>query len=271
MIAICHIRPMPHYRRDAFERGLRAVGYSLVKSGRPASPDDLMIIWNRYGAAHQMAHQWEAAGGTVLVCENGYAGKDAEGRQYYAIAAHGHNGSGWWPVGTDARFEALGINVKPWVGRPEGYALVCGQRGIGSPTMASPPNWHVQAARYVGKWHPNVRIRLHPGNQPPRTPLDEDLAGAAYCVIWSSSSGVKALIDGIPVIYDAPHWICGPAAVRMAGLAAGGPPFHWGEPDPRPAVLERMAHAQWSVSEIESGEPFARFRAEIARRATEAA
>jgi hypothetical protein len=31
--------------------------------------------------------------------------------------------------------------------------------------------------------------------------------------------------------------------------------------------LERMAHAQWSVAEIESGEPFVRFQYAIGRRA----
>lgn len=261
MIAVSHIRALPHYRRDAFDAGLRAVGYKLLTQARPAGPEDLLVVWNRYGAAHAMANAWEKQGGTVLVCENGYIGKDDQGRQYYAIAAHGHNGSGWWPSnGGERRFEKLGIEVKPWVKRPDGYALVCGQRGIGSPSMASPQNWHVNAAAHVAKWHPNVKIRLHPGNQPAKIPLETDLAGAAYCVIWSSSSGVKALIEGIPVIYDAPHWICEGAASRMRMS------FEDPTDDERLEALERMAWAQWSVAEIESGEPFARFLAEIRSR-----
>jgi hypothetical protein len=261
VIAVCHIRQQPCYRRSAFEQGLRAAGYRLVTSGVPSVEEDLCIIWNRYGQWHQIATNWEQRGGTVLVCENGYIGTDPDGLQYYAISAGGHNGSGWSPPVDGKRFERLAIDVKPWVDRPDGYALVCGQRGIGSPTMASPANWHVNAAAHVRKWHPNVRIRTHPGNHAPKTPLSADLAGAAYCVIWSSSSGVKALVEGIPVIYDAPHWICEGAASRMRK------PFVPPTDAERANSLERMAHAQWSVAEIESGEPFVRFQYAIGRRA----
>jgi hypothetical protein len=250
MIAINHIRPLPHYRRDAFDAGLRQAGYSIVKQGAPKSAEDLMVIWNRYGGAHQMANQWEASGGTVLVCENGYIGKDAEGRQHYAIAAHGHNGSGWWPVGAEDRFSALGVDVLPWVNRPDGYALICGQRGIGSPTMASPPNWHIGAQKRVKAFHPNTKLRLHPGNKAPAV----------------SSSGVRALCLGVPVIFDAPHWICEGAAMR---LGAGGGTFPTDEQ--RAQALHRMAWAQYSVAEIESGEPFVRFRSLIAERLKAAA
>jgi hypothetical protein len=97
--------------------------------------------------------------------------------------------------------------VQPWIVR-DGYALICGQRGIGSKTMASPPNWHINAERRVRAWNSRTKLRLHPGNNAPAMPLDDDLAGAAHCVIWSSSAGVRALCLGIPVYFDAPHWIC---------------------------------------------------------------
>lgn len=263
MIAVNLIRPLPHYRRDAFDRGLRAAGYSLVLNGKPTGPEDLLVVWNRYGAFHERARNWEAAGGTVLVCENGYIGADVKGHQLYAISAEGHNGSGWWPIGTEDRFSALGIEVKPWVSRPDGYALICGQRGIGSPTMASPPNWHVGAERRVRAWWPRTKVRLHPGNNAPAVPLSADLAGASHCVIWSSSSGVKALCEGIHVAYDAPNWICAGGATPLGRIGELNPVGH---EDSRDIALREMAHAQWTVAEIDSGEPFARFRAEIAMR-----
>jgi hypothetical protein len=261
VIAISRIRPLPHYRREAFDAGLRAAGYSVVQSGRPTGPSDLLVIWNRYGPAATEADNWEAAGGTVLVCENGYAGKDKDGIQYYAIAAQGHNGSGWCPSGNVDRFAALGIELHPWVHRPDGYALICGQRGIGSPRMASPPNWHMNADRRVRAWWPRTKLRLHPGNNAPAVPLDDDLAGAAHCVIWSSSSGVRALCLGIPVYFDAPHWICEVAARRLANPERGVFDDTW-----RARALWRMAEAQWSVAEITSGEPFVRFREAIEQR-----
>lgn len=258
MIAVLQIRRMPHYRRDAFEVGLRKNGYAIVTAGKPTGPDDLLVIWNRYGPTETQADAWERAGGTVLVCENGYIGKDPHGRQYYAISARGHNGSGFWPIGNEDRWSLLGIPLQPWVSRPEGYALICGQRGIGSKEMASPPYWHVHADRYVKAFMP-TKVRLHPGNQPPKTTLEDDLAGARLCVIWSSASGVRALTLGIPVVYDAPHWICSNGAMRMRDLA--NPKLNVvGHDDSREIAMRAMAHAQWSIEEIESGEPFARFR-----------
>lgn len=256
MIAICTIRLEPHYRREAFVSGLQKAGYRVVERGTPKSKEDLLITWNRYGTTELRADSWESDGGTVLVAENGYIGKDEIGRQLYALSVHGHNGSGWFPVGEEDRFTPLGIEVYPWVDRPEGYALICGQRGIGSRQMASPSNWHYQIQKYLGQFGP-TKVRLHPGNKPATTRLDDDLAGANKCVIWSSSSGVLALTLGVPVMYDAPRWICQQAAVssRSDGLII--------DDDLRRKALHKMSWGQWRVSELESGEPFIRIRDNI--------
>lgn len=258
MIALCLIRDQPHYRRDAFVRGLERAGYTLASHGNARNADDLLVIWNRYGANEQMADAWEARGGTVLVAENGYLGGDDQGRQRYALAAHGHNGSGWWPRGGPERFAALNVALSPWVSRPDGYSLVCGQRGIGSRSMASPSNWHVGAAARSPQ---PARVRLHPGNKPdPRAPtLEQDLANAKLCVVWSSTSGVKALVRGIPVLFDAPHWVCEHAAHRLVP-ARGGDQGVLRNDGARQQALEDMAWAQWTVDELATGEPFVLFR-----------
>lgn len=256
MRAIVKIRQEPVYRRAAFEGGLRRLGYELIHSGNPEGPADLLLQWNRKPQDEGQASAWEAAGGTVIVCENGYIGRDEQGRQLYAISTRGHNGSGWFPKSDEDRFTPLGVDVAPW--RTGGvHVLVCGQRGIGSKTMASPPNWHFNAQRYLTvRTKRPVRIRYHPGNQAPQTPLEKDLEDCWACAIWSSSSGVRALTLGVPVLYEAPHWICSEAAKPLALVE---------NPDRsdsrRLAALRTMAHGQWRVSEIESGEPFARMRA----------
>ncbi|MCC6489158.1 MAG: hypothetical protein IT364_16785 [Candidatus Hydrogenedentes bacterium] len=258
MTAICLIRDQPHYRRDAFVTGLQRAGYAVTDRGGARKSDDLLVIWNRYGANEQMADAWEAHGGTVLVAENGYIGGDDQGRQRYALAAHGHNGSGWWPRGGPERFAALGLTPAPWVSRPDGHALVCGQRGIGSRSMASPPNWHVGAAKRSPQ---PARVRVHPGNKPdPKAPtLEQDLTNAKLCVVWSSTSGVKALLRGIPVVYDAPHWICEHAATRLKPGRDGEQSVLRND-GARQQALEDMAWAQWTVDELASGEPFVLFR-----------
>ena len=244
--AIVTVRKEPYYRRQAIEDGLKRLGYA-IRSGamtHPASREDLLVMWNKKrGAEEQMADTWERCGGTVIVMENGYLQK--VDKTMYAISVHGHNGSGWFPVGPEERFSALGFEVKELQHNINGHWLVCGQRGIGSKMMASPPQWGEKTTARLRKQGKPARLRQHPGNFAPKVPLVDDLKGAHRCVIWSSGSGVRALVEGIHVVHEAPHWICA----------------NWWED--RSAALNRMAHGQWSVPEIETGEPFARILARL--------
>lgn len=249
-IAVFCIRPEPAYRAQAISNGLARLGYKLYSSPYPNNrfsphgPEDLLVIWNRKrGIDEQGADAWERKGGTVIVLENGYLQK--VDKTYYAVSVHGHNGSGWFPVGDDKRFDKLGWMVKPM--RDGGqYILVRDQRGIGSTLMASPPNWGKRMEANLRQHAPfPVKLMAHPGD---KGKLDKDaqaLAGARSVVIWSSAIGVRALVEGIPVQHFAPHWIC----------------EKW--VDNREAALERMAHNQWHFDEIATGEPFARILAKL--------
>lgn len=252
-IAVITLRKEPAYRRAAFETGLRRLGYFIAVNNRvdqgapaqfPRGPQDLLVLWNKKrGADEKAADRWEAAGGTVIVTENAYLQKTD--KSMYAISTHGHNGSGWFPFDrTEDRFTPLGFPIKDWR-RGGHFDLVCGQRGIGSSLMASPPQWGEKKVKQLGREGRPARLRAHPGNFAPKVPLLHDLEGAAWCRVWSSSAGVVALLEGVNVEHDAPHWICG----GQAGQS-------------REEALNYMAHGQWSVAEIESGEPFARMRAE---------
>ena len=248
-IAVLCIRPEPFYRRSAFTDGLKRLGYTIIHRqnpdprDRPKSRDDLIVIWNKKrGHDEMMAHQWEKLGGTVIIAENGYL--QQTDKTYYALATHGHNGSGWSPVGADDRFGKLGFAIKPPRDGGE-YILVRDQRGIGSALMASPPGWGQKMVEVLKRHAPfPVRLMAHPGD---KGKLEKDLAamaGARSVVIWSSAIGVRALVEGIPVQHFAPHWIC----------------EKWN--DSREVALQRMAHAQWHFDEIATGEPFARMKAE---------
>ena len=259
MIAYCLIREHPHYRRAAFVEGLRRAGYKVrhgMDRSRP-QPGDVLVTWNRTG---DDADRWERMGGRVLVAENGYIGLDAHGVQLYALAVGGHNGSGKWPHGGGERWQRLGIDLKPWRERGE-FVLVRGQRGIGSRAMASPPNWHDNIAAKL-RLHHRVVVQPHPG-KPACDPYEAArlvgaLRGCHAAVIWSSAAGVRALVEGVPVYYDAPHWICAGAALRLGEVRDLNAPKM--DDGARLAALERMAWAQWTVAELESGEPFVRLR-----------
>lgn len=242
--AVIRLRKDPAYRREAFEAGLKRLGYTICDGSRdsrdwmPSGPDDTLVLWNRkQGTDEKLADTFEARGGTVIVVENGFLQK--VDKSMFAVSVHGHAGSGWSPIGHEDRFTRLGFPLKDPVIR-DGYLLVIGQRGIGSRLMASPALWAEK--QVAGMRGINVKLRPHPGNFVAKVPLLDDLAGAKAVRIWSSSAGVLALVEGLPVSYCAPHWIC-----------AG---------ENREAALHRMSHAQWSVEEVASGEPFARMKAE---------
>jgi hypothetical protein len=245
------------HRRDAFSAGFKAIGYkvALHDPRGDSNAGDVLAIWNRKGHFERIADRFEAAGGTVLVAENGYIGRDDQGQQYYAIARHAHNGRGEWPTGGGERWARLGVQLKPW--RADGeHILICPNRHFGQAGGVMPANWEHEIARQIQRHTSRpVRIRPHPGHWKrlathPDVTLADDLRGAWAVVIWGSSAGVKALVAGIPVIRCAPWWI--------AASAAGNDISHIANP-PMPErlpVFERLAWAQWTMAEIADGTAF---------------
>lgn len=245
--ALCLIRDLPHYRRDAFVTGLAAAGFE-VKQGffQPAS-GDVVVMWNRYGGNDEIASRFEAARAHVLVAENGYLPtRDEHGRQLYAVSRGQHHHGG-------ATRRASVPFAMPWRAPTEtGHILVCGQRGIGSPLMASPPFWAERTTDQLAvRTRRPVRIRRHPGKEAPAVPLERDLEGCHAVVVWSSNAGIAALLAGIPVFYAAPRWIAEKAARPLSGADLEAPFLG----DRTDGLLNAAANS-WSVSEIERGEPF---------------
>jgi hypothetical protein len=237
------------YRHEMFSNGLRALGYTIQTTPpQDFGPDDLLLIWNRYGASLKIADAIEAAGGRVIVAENGYIGMGGQSphsmteRDPYALALGWHNDHSVIRVGNESRWEKLGIELQPLQDNHGGHVLICPNRPFGAPGRAMPMTWAADAAMQIRQHMSNpIRIRPHPGNNKPLKPLAEDLKGAARCVIWSSSAGVHALIAGLSVSSHAPFWIChGDENTVMS----------------REKLLERMAYGQWFCREIESGKAF---------------
>lgn len=256
-IAYCCVKPSVEARFESFCTGLAAAGYRVVTAEprQPAQVGDVLVTWNKKGPWEAVADRFERQGGTVIVAENGYLGKDESGHQYYAIARHGHNGSGEWVSGGGERFERLGVDLKPW--RASGsHILVCPNRFIGPKAFLMPQDWVERTVAELQLLTDRpIRVRPHPGHwkrlkQHPDIGLATDMAGAFACVIWASSAGVKALMWGIPVICTAPWWICKQAAGSKLS-EINSPPM----PDRLPA-FERMSWAQWTMKEIEAGIPF---------------
>lgn len=238
------LRDKPHYRRDAFAAGLAAAGWSVNAQPRP-SAGDLLVIWNRYGVNDDIARDYEAAGGRVVVAENGFLGRDAPGGPWYALSLGEHHHGG-----AALDFSRLKHKPTPWRATGD-HILVCAQRGFGSRKMAS-QGWATGIEYWLRhRTKRPIRVRKHPGNSAPVVPLADDLRGAHAAVIWSSCAGVSALLAGIPVFYAAPRWIAeeDAAPLERADLER---PFMGDRAD----GLANAAGNSWSVDEIASGAPF---------------
>nr|AER23951.1 hypothetical protein var074 [Variovorax sp. HH01] len=191
---------------------------------------EVFVTWNRIGAADEIAKQYESRGIPVIVAENAAWGNEFAGRQWYSLARGMHNTAGRFPVGGPERFDALKVRLEAW--RAAGERVVLPQRGIGPPGVAMPRDW---PAQQVG------RVRAHPGTRA-CVPLEKDLEAASEVVTWGSGAAIKALMWGIRVESHMPAWIG-----EQDNTDAG-----------RLAMFRRLAWAQWTLQEIESGEPFER-------------
>jgi hypothetical protein len=263
------IRDKPHYRSESFCDGLRRAGYDPIMqtqlNGKQIKgSDELVICWNAYGRYGQARDQADRAGCRTFVAENGYFGKDKEGRQFYALAEHGHTGSGRWRVGPEARRDHLlqtqtgSCEFAPWREKGE-HILVCAQRGIGEMKMRSPYRWEEDVQKIIRQTTDRpIRVRLHPGRHPAQRELAEDLKNAWACVVWSSNSTTSALRAGIPTFYAAPHIVhqglrdgSKAGALPLSGANLDNPQF-----GDREGSFHVMSWAQWSVRELEKGVPW---------------
>lgn len=265
MRAFSLLRDQPWYRKQAFDKGLKAAGFEVFITPTKARPGDVLLMWNRYGPLHEIACNHERDGGTVVIAENGYFGEGGTSpkfdvhpggpkpHHYYSLSIGFHNGRGKWPHGDGSRWAKLGVELQPW--RKDGdYILIAGNRSFGVGEQVMPSDWMIRCAARLAKTKKPIRMRAHPGNDKPKVnPLERDLEGACAVVVWSSTVALHALAQGIPTYIEAPYQI-------VKGASASGEVNAPTLPDRLPH-FERMAWSQWRLEEIETGEPFRRLLA----------
>jgi len=232
--AFLNLRYTVPERRAVFTEGLQQIGFEVVHGlTREPREGDVLVTWNRIHEGDACAREFERRGNAVLVTENATWGNGFAGEPWYTLARSYHNLSGTFPIGGDERWDSLGVELAPW--RTRGETVILPSRGIGPPAHRMPRDW---TSRQVG------RVRSHPGTGPAKR-LEEDLAECGRVVTWGSGAAVKALMLGIPVESHMPGWIA-----AQDNTDAG-----------RLAMFRRLAHAQWRLSELRTGEPFARLLA----------
>lgn len=233
MRAFLNLRYTVPERRRIYTAGLKRLGYTVVEGVtlKPAR-GDILCTWNRIGSGNAAAKVFESLGLPVLVTENAQWGNDFAGDRWYCIARNRHNTADCFPTGDNDRWDSLGVELADW--RTDGETVILPQRGIGSPPTASPRRW-ADTVKHLG------RVRPHPGLLPSK-PLEQDLANCGHVITWGSGAAIKALMMGIPVTSHMPNWI----GEQQNSDAS------------RLAMFRRLAWAQSTLAEIESGEAFSR-------------
>lgn len=240
----------PNYRRDAFAAGLTALGFNIggmPRSGNPR-PDDLLVIWNRYGHFDQLARRFELAGAKVIVAENGPLGRLFQGEPWYAITLSNPLAGGTWPEGSPGRWDGLGVKICDW--RKSGdEIIILAQRGIGPPGVRQPDGWPRRVLGQLQDKGHRVRIREHPGERSQPVTVEKDIERARCVVTWASGAAFKALLLGVPVFYGFHKWVGREAADPVAVSLTPSWPF-------RLPTFRRLAWSMWRTPEIARGDPF---------------
>jgi hypothetical protein len=228
-----------------FGKGLARLGYEIVQVPKQEpTRDDVLVLWNRLHTTDGHAKRYEAVGAKVVICENGWIGKDT-----YSICLGQHNGAGDWYIGETSRWSNFGIDVKPWRTKGE-HVLIIPQRGMGIPPVGMPRNWQAEVVETLSHMTDRpIRIRYPQFRE---DPLEPDFRDAHCSVIWGSGAGIKSIVAGIPVFYEMPAWVGRKASLYLSSVDDLERPYR-GE---REWMLHDLSWAMWKTEEIERGEPF---------------
>lgn len=226
------------YPHAALVAGLKRCGYEITLDQRA----DVLVTWSpwRRSKREALASIFAKSDRPVIVAENGWLSPIDETR-YFQLARNGWNGEGSFPIGPPGRWRRWGIEPAPWRWSGD-HVLVIGQRGLPDDPRTMPTGWFMRVP--IVTRLPVIRRAPSCG-----APLSLQLADAAECHVWSSNAAAWAVLAGVPVVQHGP--------VLMVSELASPP----GVPLRRPYrghVLERLAWAQWSETELATGEPFAR-------------
>ncbi len=242
---------------EAFVKGLAEHGLTaeIVKGYVPRDAD-LAVFWGHHRRVDDIVVQQRQRGLNYLVMERGFFG------DRYAMTSIGYNGQTGLadfcnensPPDRWEQFEDL---LKPW--KPgKKYVLVMGQMpGDASVAHIDIRSWVRQTIFDLQADGHTVAHRPHPLDKSPhlvggtevlRGDLAEVLAGASCVVTYSSTSGVDAVLAGIPTIAMDPRSMAYPVSRHSFNEAPKRK-----EPKDRLQWAYNLAYCQWSMEEIESG------------------
>lgn len=238
--------------------GHHGISWEIAEYDSPRA-GDFAVIWG--WRQHEVKDWCRRYDMPLLVMERGYLQPRME---FVSLGWDGLAGRGRYPLTCGDRWEQYWGEMAPWQAGA-GYALVCGQvprdaslYGVDFNTWAQrvtgqlieqgrevvyrPHPIMLQAGQF---WRPS-RARLSTGS------LDGDLADAAVCVTFNSTTGVESVLAGVPTVACDEGSMAWPVATHDVDDILVTPD--------RLAWARRLACSQWSPWEIKSGEAWAAIR-----------
>jgi hypothetical protein len=255
----------------AFARGAQALGHTVQRHDTSA---DLAVIWSLVWAGRMRANQaiynqFRNSGRNVLILEVGTLRRGVT----WKMAINGLNNGAVWGQGLDPlRPHTLGLQLQPWHQAGEDIVVLVQRHDSEQwPRSISTDQWLSQVCESLRCYTDRtIRVRPHPRqpvNIPPGCVRDQplkladtyddfdlchSLQGAWAAVNYNSGVGIAAVIAGTPLFCD-PSSRAAPVANTL---------WHHIEkpqmPDRTQWLLE-ISHSEWTVAEIATGFPLARF------------
>jgi hypothetical protein len=196
----------------------------------------------------------------VVVIERGFIHRS----KYYGVGLNGLNGLADFRNENcpPDRWEALGVDIRPRVDRPDGYHLLCGQ----VPWDASVQ--HTDHVAWCQTVHAalvdrgfSVRFRPHPdvadydyGLEVSGQSWEEDLAGAKSVITMTSTSSALAVLEGLPIFAVGRGSIAWEVAMHEVTAENLTNPHR---PDCE-QWAHNLAYTQWTLEEMADGLPWQR-------------
>lgn len=272
MLVAITINNASHQRQhaEALRRGVERHGHGVqyISTHDVYEAADVHVSWS---IKRQQLWAWrEATGKPVLVMERGHVG---DRMVYTSCGWNGLGRRGTYPKAQDggARWQARwGDLMLPW--RDGGrYALLIGQVPGDSALYHLPTGFDAWARtmtdalrlrKYAVRYRPHPFVRKSRDSFCPHgaeysgtmgndqgPSLADDLADAALCVTYNSTSGVEAVLAGIPTVTMDEGAMAWPMTAHDCAAPAVRPD--------RDAWAHDLAWTQWTLEELASGDVWA--------------
>lgn len=212
---------------------------------------DILAVWGDYAGVDRILHDCGKRRWQMLHIDNGYL-RRGHYEGYYGVSWNDRQcGTYLWERDFPPdRFRALGEEIKPWKQGGSAVAVLGFSRKQGQVIGLPYMEWLAATVKEVRR-HTQCRVisrpKLYDGSDVRAFFQKEDVSCA---VGLFTKALVMALLDGIPVF---PLASCAADTMGLKEVRFINDPWY---PQNREGFFSRLAYHQWTLRELERGEPW---------------